>query len=93
MLDFGDEIAPVAKSTGINMAGMGSGAAVKVEAGARAYTMAAEGSATHCWRSRRSAAQPDLVRAGVRAVSGGSEVGPPNHACGRVGLTSSWLRI
>ena len=44
MLDFGDEIAPVAKSTGINMAGMGSGAAVKVEAGARAYIMAAEGS-------------------------------------------------
>ncbi len=44
MLDFGDEIAPVAKLAGINMAAMGAATAVKAAETTRAYTMAAEGS-------------------------------------------------
>ena len=44
MLDFGDEIVPVAKSAGNNMAAIGSDAMVKAEESVRAYTMAAEGS-------------------------------------------------
>jgi len=44
MLVFENEVMPVTRSAGINMAVMGAGATAKAEEGARAYTIAAEGS-------------------------------------------------